>query len=48
MKRRELMLLLGGVMVASDPLRAQQKSAMPVLGYFSSTSPIPPIIAAFH
>jgi putative tryptophan/tyrosine transport system substrate-binding protein len=37
MRRRELLLLLGGVMTAARALHAQQK-AMPVIGYLSSTS----------
>src|SRR5271155_2315591 len=40
MRRRELMVLLGGAMTMAHPLRAQQK-AMPVIGYLSSTSPGP-------
>ena len=40
MRRRELMLLLGGAMTAARALRAQQK-AMPVIGYLSGTSPGP-------
>ena len=49
MRRRELMLLMGGMITAGRPLRAQQK-AMPVIGYLSSTSPIPaaPVLAAFR
>jgi len=40
MRRRELMLLLGGAMTASHALRAQQKT-MPVVGWLNSTSPGP-------
>jgi putative tryptophan/tyrosine transport system substrate-binding protein len=48
-KRRELLLLLGGAMTAARSLRAQQK-AMPVIGYLSSSAagPTAPWIAAFH
>jgi ABC-type uncharacterized transport system substrate-binding protein len=47
-KRRELLLLLGGAMIAPAALSAQQK-AMPVIGYLSSLSPGPsaPSVAAF-
>jgi putative ABC transport system substrate-binding protein len=47
--RRELMLLLGGAMVAAPVLRAQQK-AMPVIGYLSGASPgsLAPHVAAFR
>ena len=38
MRRRELLLLLGGAMTATHPLRAQQK-AMPVVGYLGIGSP---------
>jgi hypothetical protein len=38
MNRRELILLLGGVMAAARDLRAQQK-VTPVIGYLSGTSP---------
>ncbi len=38
MRRRELVLLLGGAMMIAPGVRAQQK-AMPVIGYLASTSP---------
>jgi putative ABC transport system substrate-binding protein len=49
MRRRELMLLLGGAMTAARGLRAQQK-AMPLIGYLNGTSPGPaaPFVAAFR
>src|SRR6202023_1482346 len=49
MRRRELMLLLGGAMMTARTLRAQQK-AMPVIGYLNSASPGPaaPYVAAFR
>jgi putative ABC transport system substrate-binding protein len=37
MRRRELMLMLGGALAASRSLRAQQK--LPVIGYLSTFSP---------
>ncbi len=49
MRRRELMLLLGGALTAPPTLRAQQK-AMPVIGYLGSSSPgaFAPLVAAFR
>jgi putative tryptophan/tyrosine transport system substrate-binding protein len=49
MNRRELMLLLAGVMTAARALRAQQK-AMPVVGYLGSSSlgPSAAWVAAFR
>jgi putative ABC transport system substrate-binding protein len=49
MRRRELMLFLGGAMTTARALPAQQKS-IPVIGYLSSGSPGPNAIylAAFH
>jgi putative ABC transport system substrate-binding protein len=49
MNRRELMLLLGGAVIASRALCAQPK-AMPVIGFLGATSPGPfaAFVAAFH
>jgi putative ABC transport system substrate-binding protein len=49
MNRRDLVLLLGGAMIAPAALSAQQK-AMPVIGYLSGASPGPsaPTVAAFR
>jgi putative tryptophan/tyrosine transport system substrate-binding protein len=49
MRRRELMLLLGGAMTPARALRAQQK-AIPVIGFLGSTSPgsYAPFVAAFR
>jgi putative ABC transport system substrate-binding protein len=49
MRRRELMLLLGGMMTGGRALRAQQK-AMPVIGYLGNISPAAsaPSLAGFR
>src|SRR5260370_40273408 len=49
MKRRELLLLLGGALMMALGVREQQK-AMPVIGFLSSGSPGPfaPVVAAFR
>jgi putative ABC transport system substrate-binding protein len=47
MRRRELVLLLGGAMMTARTLRAQQK-AMPVIGYLGSGSPEPDRVTAFR
>ena len=49
MRRRELMLLLGGALTAARCLRAQQK-AMPVIGFLGIGSPGPlhRVVAAFR
>jgi putative tryptophan/tyrosine transport system substrate-binding protein len=47
MTRRELMILLGGVLTAARALRAEQR-AMPVIGFLGSIGPIAPQVDAFH
>src|SRR5215813_13254562 len=50
MRRRELMLLLGAMMVAARPLRAQHHKAMPAIGCLHAASPGPfaPYMDAFR
>src|SRR5215813_2603057 len=49
MRRRELLLLLGGALTAAGTVRAQQK-AMPVIGYLAFGTPdsAAPLVAAFR
>ena len=49
MKRRDLILLLAGMITEARALRAQQK-AMPVIGFLGLTSPgpFPPFMTALH
>jgi len=49
MRRRELMLLLGGAIMAARTLRAQQR-ALPVIGFLGVSSPGPtaPYVVAFR
>jgi putative tryptophan/tyrosine transport system substrate-binding protein len=47
MRRRELILLLGGAMTTAPAVQAQQK-AMPVVGILSAGSPNAPLSAAFR
>src|SRR5262249_5530995 len=49
MRRRELLLLVGGTVIVSHALRAQQ-SAMPVIGFLAGPSPGPNAanVGAFH
>ena len=49
MRRRKLMLLLGGALTTARVLRAQHK-AMPVIGFLNIASPGPsaPLVTAFH
>jgi putative tryptophan/tyrosine transport system substrate-binding protein len=47
MKRRDLILLMGGVMTSARALHAQPKPT-PVIGYLNSARPNPRTLAAFH
>src|SRR5258707_12508782 len=47
MRRRELILLLGGAMTTAPAVQAQQK-AMPVIGLLRAGSPNAPLSAAFR
>jgi hypothetical protein len=50
MRRRELVLLLGGAMTAAPRGLRAQENAMPVVGFLSGGLPAPfaPLVAAFH
>jgi putative ABC transport system substrate-binding protein len=45
MRRRELLVLVAGSLTAAHPLRAQQKAAMPVIGFLGVASPDLPSVA---
>jgi putative tryptophan/tyrosine transport system substrate-binding protein len=49
MRRRDVMLLLGGIIIRARALRAQQKVMPVVVGFLNTGSPGPsaPFVAAF-
>src|SRR5215204_3173933 len=50
MRRRDLVFLLGGSILAARPLRAQQRKPIPVIGFLSSSAPgtVVEFVAAFR
>jgi hypothetical protein len=47
MRRRDLLLLLGGAMTEARTLRAQEK-AIPVIGFLNASKPVPALLDEFR